>query len=114
MQIYICKGNKIIIKDDKLQTLGISFSIPNGVATIGGGVHRARKCWRPQYCAGSGPARKYKDGLEAHFGDRVTTRMKAGIHLQQLDFTKDTQKPFSEIGFENWVWTFGMPTQSFS
>ena len=26
--IYICKGNKRIIKDDKLQTLGISFSIP--------------------------------------------------------------------------------------
>ena len=25
------------IKDDKLQILGISFSIPSGVATIGGG-----------------------------------------------------------------------------
>ena len=35
---YICKGNKRIIKDDKLQTLGISFSIPSGVTTIGGGV----------------------------------------------------------------------------
>ena len=35
---YICKGNKRIIKDDKLQTLGISFSIPSGVATVGGGV----------------------------------------------------------------------------
>ena len=33
---YICKGNKRIIKDDKLQTLGISFSIPSGVATVGG------------------------------------------------------------------------------
>ena len=26
----ICKGNKRIIKDDKLKTLGISFSIPSG------------------------------------------------------------------------------------
>ena len=34
----ICKGNKRIIKDDKSQTLGISFSIPSGVATVGGGV----------------------------------------------------------------------------
>ena len=25
-------------------------------------------------------------------------------HLQQLDSTEDTQKPSSEIGFENWVW----------
>ena len=33
---YICKENKRIIKDDKLQTLGISFSIPSAVATIGG------------------------------------------------------------------------------
>ena len=41
---YICKENKRIIKDDKLQTLGISFSIPSGVATVGGGVHRAPKC----------------------------------------------------------------------
>ena len=40
----ICKGNKRIIKDDKLQTLGISFSIPSGVATIGGGVRCAPKC----------------------------------------------------------------------
>ena len=38
---YICKGNKRIIKDDKLQTLEISFSIPNLVATVDGGV-RAR------------------------------------------------------------------------
>ena len=34
----ICKENKRIIKDDKLQTLGISFSIPSGVTTVGGGV----------------------------------------------------------------------------
>ena len=40
----ICKGNKRIIKDDNLQTLGISFSIPSGVATVGGGVRRAPKC----------------------------------------------------------------------
>ena len=37
---YICKENDRIIKDDKLQTLGISFSIPSGVATVGGGVQR--------------------------------------------------------------------------
>ena len=65
MQIYICKGNKRIIKDDKLQTLGISFSIPSGVATIGGGVQRAPKCWQPRHYAGSGLARKYKDGIGA-------------------------------------------------
>ena len=41
---YKCKENKRIIKDDKLQTLGISFSIPSGVATVGGGVQRAPKC----------------------------------------------------------------------
>ena len=39
---YICKGNKRIIEDDKLQTLGISFSIPSGVATVGGGGFNAR------------------------------------------------------------------------
>ena len=39
--------------------------------------------------------------------------MKAGIHLQQLDSTEDTQKPSSEIGFENWVWAlFGLPNLS--
>ena len=76
---YICKGNKIIIKDDKLQTLGISFSIPSGVATVGGGVlKRARpSIRRPRYCAGLRLARKYKDGLGAHIGDGVTTRMKS-------------------------------------
>ena len=35
---YICKGNKRIINDDKLQTLGISFFIPSGVVTVGGRV----------------------------------------------------------------------------
>ena len=52
--LNVCKGVvnaniyakeiKRIIKDDKLQTLGISFSIPSGVATVGGGVQRAPKC----------------------------------------------------------------------
>ena len=60
---YICKGNKIIIKDNKFQTLGISFSIPSGVATVGGGVQRAPKYWKPLHCAGSGLAKKYKIGL---------------------------------------------------
>ena len=50
--LNVCKGvvnaniyakeNKRIIKDDKLQTLGISFSIPSGVATVGGGGLCAR------------------------------------------------------------------------
>ena len=66
---YICKGNKRIIKDDKLQILGISFSIPNGVATIGSGetmcAHPSIR--RPRHCAGSGLARKYKNGLEAQY-----------------------------------------------
>ena len=114
MQIY-CKGNKRIIKDDKLQTLGISFSIPSGVATVGGGgFMRARpSIRRPRHCAGSGLARKYKDGLQAHFGDGVATQIKAGIHLQQLNSMEDTQKPSSEIGFENWVWALlGPPNLS--
>ena len=98
---YICKGNKRIIKDYKLQTLGIIFSIPSGVATIGGGVQRAPKCWQPRHCVGSRLAMKYKMGLGAHIGDEVATQMKIGIHLQQLDCTEDTQKPSSEIGFEN-------------
>ena len=33
------KDIKRIIKDDKLQILGISFSIPSGVATVGGRVY---------------------------------------------------------------------------
>ena len=110
---YICKGNKGIIKDDKLQTLEISFSIPSGVTTIGGGVQRTPKCWQPRHCAGSRLSRKYKDGLGAHIGEGVATWIKAGIHLQQLDSTQDTQKPSSEIGFENWVWAlFGPPNLS--
>ena len=77
---YICKENKRILKDDKLQTLGISFSIPSGVATVGGGgFKRARpSIRRPRNCAGSGLARKYKDGLGAHIGDGVATQMKLG------------------------------------
>ena len=52
-------------------------------------------------------------GFGAHIGDGVATRMKAETHLQQLDSTEDTQKPFSEIGFENWVWALiGPPNLS--
>ena len=69
--------------------------------------------WQPRHCAGSGLARKYKDGLEAHFGDGVATRIKGGTHLQQLDSTEDTQKPSSEIRFGNWVCAFVWPTQPF-
>ena len=83
--------------------LGINFSIPSGVATVGSGVQCAPKCWQPRHCAGSGLARKYKDGLGAHIGDGVATRMRTGTHLQQLDSTKNTQKPSLKIGFENWV-----------
>ena len=43
---------------------------------------------QPRHCAGSGPARKYKNGLEAHIGDAVATRIKVGTHLQQLDSTE--------------------------
>ena len=35
--------------------------------------------------------------------------MKPGNTLQQLDSTEDTQKPSSEIGFENWVWVLFDP-----
>ena len=48
-------------------------------------------------------------GLGAHIGDGVATWMKDGTHLQQLDYTKDTKKPSSEIGFENWVWALFSP-----
>ena len=41
--------------------------------------------WQPRHYAGSGLARKYKNGLRAHIGDGVATRIKAGTHLQQLD-----------------------------
>ena len=34
-----------------------------------------------------------KMDLRPIIGDGVATRMKAGIHLQQLDYTEDTQKP---------------------
>ena len=68
---------------------------------VRGGVQRAAKCWQPRHCAGSELARKYKDELEAHIGDGVDTRIKAGTHLQQLDSTEDTQKPSSEIGYGN-------------
>ena len=68
---------------------------------------------RPRHCAGSRLARKYKDGLEAHIGDGVATRMKSENTLQQLDSTEDTQKPSSEIGFENQVWALlGPPNLS--
>ena len=100
---YICKGNKRIIKDDKLQTLGISFSIPSGVATVGGGVRRAPKCLATTVLCGLKTRQEIQNGLEAHIGDGVTTRMKPGNTLQQLDSTEDTQKPSSEIEFKNWV-----------
>ena len=45
--------------------------------------------------------RKYKMGFGAHIGDGVATQMKPGNTLQQLNSTEDTQKPSSEIGFEN-------------
>ena len=51
------------------KTLKISFSIPNGVATVDGGVQRAPKCWQPQYCASLGPTRKYKNGLGFYYND---------------------------------------------
>ena len=64
----------------KFQTLGISFSIPSGFAIVGGGVlWRTRpSIRRPRHYAGSRLARKYNDGLGAHIGDGVVTRMKPG------------------------------------
>ena len=46
------------------KTLGISFSIPSGVAIVGGGVQSAPKCWQPRYCTGLGPVRKYNIGFK--------------------------------------------------
>ena len=83
------------------KTLGISFSIPSGVTTVGGGVQRVPKCWWAQHCASSEPARKYENELGARIKDGVATRIKTGTHLQQLDSTEDTQKPSSEIGYGN-------------
>ena len=102
------KKIKRIIKDDKLQTLGISFSIPSGVATVGGGgfKHARPSIRRPRNCAGSGLARKYKNGLEAHIGDGVATRIKSGNTCTATGLHGGFQQPSSENGFENWVWTF--------
>ena len=41
---------------------------------------------RPRHCAGSGPARKYEDGLEAHVGDGVATRMRPGNTFTATEF----------------------------
>ena len=73
------------------------------ILCVGGGVQSASKYWRPRDCVGSGPVRKYENGLGTRIGDGVITRIKTGTQLQQLDYTEETQKPFSQIGFENWV-----------
>ena len=56
--------------------------------------------WQPQHCAGSGPARKYKNGPEAHIGDGFATRIKAGTHLQQLDSTEIPRSRLQRQGSE--------------
>ena len=43
----------------------------------------------------------------------VTTRIKLGTLLQQLDSTKKAQQPSSEIGSGNWEWAFEWPTRSY-
>ena len=97
---YICKENKRIIKDDKLQTLGISFSIPSGVATVGGGgFMRARpSIRRPRHFAGSGLAKKYNDGLRAHIGDGVVNWMKPENTCTATGFHGGAQQSSSENG----------------
>ena len=109
----ICKENKRIIKDDKLQTLGISFSIPNGVATVGGGVRARAQVFGDHDTVWAQGSLGNTKGLGDYIGDGVATRMKPGNTLQQLDSTEDTQKSSSEIGFGNWVWAFVWPTQPF-
>ena len=37
--------------------------------------------------------------------------MKPGTHCIATGFHGGPQQPSLEIGFENWVWAFGMPTQ---
>ena len=53
-----------------------------------------------RHCVGSGPVRKYKNGLEAHIGDGVTTRIKARTHLQQLDSTEVPRSRLQRQGSE--------------
>ena len=101
---YICKENKRIIKDDKLQTLGISFSIPSGVAIVGGGVYASAPKYSATTALGGLRARyKIQNGLGAHIGDGVATRMKSGNTCITTGFHGGVQQPSSENGFENWV-----------
>ena len=60
-----------------------------------------------------GPLGNTRMGFGPIIGDGVTTQMKTGNTLQQLDSVEDTQKPSLEIGFGNWVWAlFGPPNLS--
>ena len=59
----------------KYKTLESVSLFPSGVATIGGRIQHAPKCWQSQHCAGSRLIRKYKMGYKAYIGDRVATQM---------------------------------------
>ena len=81
------------------------------ITIVGGGVLYSAypSIRRPRHCAGSGLARKYNDGLEAHIGDGVATRMKLGNTCTSTGFYGGAQQPSSENGFGDWVWTFECP-----
>ena len=66
--------------------------------------------WQPWHCEGSRPARKYKMGLGPISEMESPPGWNPRILLQQLDSTEDTQKPYSEIGFGNWVWALFGPS----
>ena len=108
---YICKGNKRIIKDDKLQTLGISFSTPQWSRH-----YRQRGCYASAQVFGDPGTVRARGSLgNTMMRSRAISEMesppgwKLRILVQQLDSTEDTQQPSSENGFRNWVWTFKCP-----
>ena len=94
---YICKENKRIIKADKLQTLGISFSIPSGdhgTVRAQGSLENTKWAWGP-YRRWSRHPNKSRDTLTA-----------TGFHGR-----------YPEAVFRDRVWKLGMgfiwPTQPF-
>ena len=103
---YICKGNKRVIKDDKLQTLGISFSIPSWIVTVGGGVFYTRA----QVFGDHGTVRAQDSLGNTIMGLGPISEMESppgwnpGILVQQLDSTEvpssHHQRTGSETGYE--------------
>ena len=83
---YIYKENKRLIKDDKLQTLGISFSIPSGVTIIGGGVSARAQVF------GDHDTVRAQDSLE-------NTKWARGLYWRWSRYPDEIREYFTAIGF---------------